>query len=239
MKRKRAPSPKVQKPQSLLVLHLDSAKLRQDNLHLGDIARYSAGISTLLLGSAAVLKDTTTLDELQRTLADFVLKEQTFDVIVAVAHSNATGIRIAPQGEPGSFVSWEIFANYLKPLQPRRLLLAACQAGRSDAGEALFKPNRKLLRIFACPVNASKDFATLMLFAIPYIVAIRAPTNDAVLFGHLVALGLSGRQLREWQRRKDKGNPESVVFDILADLFDPHARRLPGVLRSMIKPRPR
>ncbi len=94
----------------------------------------------------------------------------TFDVIVTVGHSDAAGIQIASD----RIVSWTEFAAWIQPLRPRRLLLAACRAGRWDAGEALFKANNRLRRVYACPVNATKDFAAMMLFA---VLAIWSPSD--------------------------------------------------------------
>lgn len=222
---------RVAKPQSLLILHLNAAKLRADGLHLGDVAQYSAAISSVALGAEVVLGETTTLDELHRTLAELNLARKTFDVIVVVAHSNADGVRIACD----KFVDWTAFAAYLKLFGPRRLLLVACKAGRSDAGEALFSGLRNLRRIFACPVNASKDFGAMMLFAVPYVVAKRTPKDKHVLWSQIAAVAATGRQLREWRRTTDAGNPESSVFDYLADLADPFARELPSALGAVVK----
>jgi len=115
------------------------------------------------------------------------------------------------------FVGWDAFAGYVKPFKPRRLLLVACKAGRWDAGEALFRAKPRLRRIFACPVNASRDFGALMLFSVPYVVAERAPRDKHVFWSQVTSIASTGRQLREWRRTTDKGNPDSSVFDLLAD----------------------
>jgi hypothetical protein len=112
-------------------------------------------------------------------------------------------------------------------------MLVACKAGRSAAGEQLFSGLPRLRRIFACPVNASKDFGKLMLFGVPYVVANRRPKADAVLWAQLAAIGTTGRQLRQWQRTTDKGNPDIVLFDVLADALDPVARKAPGMLGAV------
>lgn len=219
------------KPQSLLILHLDAEKLHADGLHLGDVAQYSGVLSAAALGSDVVIKDTTTLDHLHRTLAELAMARKNFDVVVIVAHSNATGAKIASD----QFVDWSAFTNYLKPFGPRRLLLVACKAGRWDAGETLFTGISNLRRIFACPVSASKDFGAMMLFAVPYVVAKRRPKDKHVFWSQVAAIAVTGRQLREWRRTTDKGNPDSSVFDLLADIADPYARKVPGALGSILK----
>lgn len=228
---KRAAGRRTLKPQSLLILRLNAAKLRSDGLHLGDVAHYSAAISAVALGSEVVVKETTTLDELHRTLAELDLAKRKFDVIVVVAHSNAEGVRIASD----AFVDWNAFTAYWKRFSPRRLLLVACKAGRWDAGEALFSGIPTLRRIFACPVNASKDFGAMMLFAVPYVVANRTPKDKHVFWSQVAAIAATGRQLREWRRTTDAGNPDSSVFDVLSDFADPFAREIPSALRAIVR----
>jgi len=218
-------------PQSLLILHLDAEKLHRDGLHFGDIATFSGGVSALALGSDVVIKDSTSRDDLTRVRSELTARAKRFDVVVVVGHSNARGIRMACN----HFADWSEFAAYLKPLGPRRLLLVACQAGRWDAGEALFSANRELKRIFACPVNASKDFGALMLFTVPYVVAERRPRDKHVLASQLMSVALTGRQLREWRRTTDNGNPDSSIFDLLADVTDPLAQRIPSALASIVR----
>jgi hypothetical protein len=218
-------------PQSLLILHLDAEKLRGDGLHLGDVAEYSAMLSMGALGSSAAVADVTTLASLLKLFADFAEQKRTFDVIVAVGHSDAEGIQMASD----RVASWEEFAAWVKPVRPRRLLLAACRAGRWGAGEALFAANDRLRRIFASPVNASKDFATMMLFAVPYVVAERRPRDKHVLWSQIAAVAVTGRQLREWRRVTDKGKPDRSVFDTIADLADPFARQVPGAIGTAIR----
>ena len=156
-------------------------------------------------------------------------------MVVVVGHSHAGGIRMASDHD--YVTTWPAFANYLKPFGPRRLLLVACKAGRWDAGEALFSALPKLRRIYACPVNASKDFGALMLFAVPYVVAERHPKGKVVGWAQAAAVLLTGRQLREWRRTTDSGNPDSAVFDYFADVLDPLARTLSGAVREWLKPR--
>lgn len=226
-----ATTARTKRPQSLLILHLDAEKLKRDGLHLGEVAEYSATLSTVLLGAPVVIENTTSTNDLHESLARHVTVKRTFDVVVVVAHSNAKGICIASD----RFVTWAVFAGYLKPFKPRRLLLVACNAGRWDAGESLFNAMPHLRRIFACPVKASKDFGALMLFAVPYVVAERRPKDKHVRLTQVASIALTGRQLREWRRTTDKGNQDSAVFDRIADFADPLAREVPAALRSAAK----
>ncbi|MGH7271767.1 MAG: hypothetical protein ACREJ3_15150 [Polyangiaceae bacterium] len=173
----------------------------------------------------------TTKANLLEVFAELAQRRLTFDVIVAIGHSNATGIRMARDHS----AAWPEFAAWIKPFKPRRLLLAACQSGNWDAGEALFAANPQLRRIFACPVNASKDFATMMMLAVPYVVAERRPRDKHVLGSQVATVLFTGRQLREWRRTTDKGRRNRAVYDIIAAEADPFARRVPEVVGSVIR----
>lgn len=191
----------------------------------------TATISGLALGGRTVVEDATTTSDLMSKLARFAEDGMTFDVIVAVGHSNADGIRVASD----LFMPWASFAQMLKPLKPRRLLLVACQAGRANAGQALFDGLRELRRIYACPVNASKDFGAAMMFAIPYVVSERRPKDRHVAWSQAATIALTGRQLREWRRTTDKGNPDAAIYDLLAVAADPVARAVPQLLGSLFR----
>jgi hypothetical protein len=182
-----------------------------------------------LLGSHVAIEDVTSKDH-NGKLAALSLAKKTFDVIVVIAHSNQDVIRVASD----LVLPWPAFARFLKPFKPRRLLLVACRGGRWDAGENLFNSIRSLRRIYACPVNASKDFGALMLFAVPYAVAERRPRDKHVWWSQVASIAITGRQLREWRRTTDNGNPDSCVFDLIADFTDPIARAVPEALASAI-----
>lgn len=224
-RRRRRPSA----PQSLLILHVDAETLRNDGLHLGELASYQAALSAAVLGSRVELRDSATQAELLGVLAELKAQNLTFDVVVVIGHSDESGIQLGPD----DFASWPEFAAHIKPLRPRRLLLVACRAGRWNAGEALFSANGRLRRIFACPVNASKDFGKMMLFAVPYVVAKRRPRDKDVLWAQFAAVSATGRQLREWRRSTDKGNPDSSIFDLIADMANPVAMQVPKAISSL------
>src|SRR5579862_8192505 len=82
-------------PQSLLILHLDAGQLQTDGLHLGGVAAYSAILSAYALGASVEVRDATTTASLLSLFAEFAAQKRTFDVIVIVAHSNTSGVRIA------------------------------------------------------------------------------------------------------------------------------------------------
>jgi hypothetical protein len=56
-----------------------------------------------------------------------------------------------------------------------------------------------------------------------------------VTWSQIASIGVTGKQLREWRRTTDKDNPDSAVFDLIADLADPVAREVPAALVSVAK----
>lgn len=216
--------------QSLLILHLHAAKLRQQGLHFGAIAQLSGLISELTLSSRTEIRDISSLDELRSLPIQLNIQRKGFDVIVVVAHSNASGIRVAEN----CFLSWSDFGSQLKPLRPKTLLLAACQAGRWDAGKALFDASRSLQRVFASPVNASKEFVSLMLCAVPYVVG-KIISDDHVVWAQAASVLLTGRQLREWKRIDTKDDLTNSIYDLMAVAADPVARQVPEAVANFFK----
>lgn len=218
------------RPSSLLFLHLNANQLRADGLHLERVATFTGVLVSLGLGSHVAIEDVVAPGDLDRLVAGFARAGRRFDVVVAIGHSNPDGIRI----DPPTFVSWADFARRIKPIKPRRLLLVACKGGLAASGDAFFAEMRDLRRIYACPVNASKDFGQLMLAAVPFVVAERAPSGEHVTWAQLGAIALTGRQLREWRRTTDMGNPLNVVHDVVAQGLDPIARQVPGIVRRLL-----
>lgn len=216
------------RPQSLLVLHLDSSKLRKDGLHLGSVAEVAALFSRMG-GADVAMEDVRTSAELTGKMQAFRDAKRTFDVVAVIAHSNDRAIRVAED----LALEWEAFAQLLRPLSPRRLCLIACKAGRASAGEALFAAIRTLRRIYACPVNANRTFGELMLILMPYVIANRKPRGKDVTWAQAGAILLTGRQLREWQRDKDWGSPAISGLDVVADLADPIARGVHSMVRGV------
>jgi len=213
-------------------VHLDAERLRRDGLHLGPTTEFVAALATLGLNADVEVLDATDRASLLRQLAALAEARRTFDVVVAVGHSNSEGIRMASDDE--RVTPWGIFAGYVKPFVPRRLMLVACQAGCWPAADCLFTKLPKLRRIFASPVNASRDLAQFMLALVPYLVAVRAPRGRTVGWLQAAIAALTGGQVREWKRTRDKGNPTGILLDWAAKLADPYVRQLPGWLRSIL-----
>lgn len=218
-------------PPSLLILQLDSDKLSADGLLLSDLASFVGVVTMLASGAVVVTRETTALRHLLDVLGELAREGRRFDVIVAVGHSNHTGIKLASD----RFAEWGEFAGYIKPFEPRRLMLVACEAGRWPAASVLFKKLPKLRRIFASPVNASKDLATLMIAVVPYLVEVKRPSSDLVLKAQAWAMAITGRQVRHWMR-KDKDDPAGLLLDFASQKAHPILMELHDALRRLVGP---
>jgi hypothetical protein len=219
------------RPRRVLILQLDSDKLRTDGLDMVELATF-VGLATKLLGAgSAEIVEATTERHLLDELARLSREGQCFDVVVAIGHSNETGIRISSD----RFSDWEAFAGYLRPFEPRRLMLVACRAGRWPAANTLFTKLPKLRRIYATPVNASKDLASLMVAMVPYLFSVKAPQGHSMMAIRVGAAVLTGGQLREWVRARDHHDIAGVALDVAAQAVDPYFRSVPIILKHLLR----
>lgn len=154
LSRKRAPY------RPLLIIECDTDTLHLQGLSFAD----DLGATTrLLFGDVAVLKSTTRSDLLERLAA---LDGQRFETILVIAHSNASGIALAPDLPS----SWETFPTWLVRFEPRKLFLVACQAGRHLPCAHVFRGLPALKELYASPINASASLARAMHFLLPILM---------------------------------------------------------------------
>lgn len=212
-------------------MHLDADKLRRDGLHLEYAANLASTLSATGFDAQVEIIDARETSDLAYRLGKLAEADRVFDVVIAIGHSNADGIVVAANMPAAS---WTTFASYLKPFEPRRLVLVACEAGRWPSADVLFTKLPKLRRIFASPVNTSKALATFMLAVVPYVVGVKAPRRQTITWTQTAAIAITGGQFREWKRDDDKGNAAGVLLDLAAQVADPYVRQVPGLLRKML-----
>ncbi len=169
---------------SILVVQFDSEKLEADGLDLAPFVHAAA----FFYGVTVCRVRATSLDDLHTRLAELVGEK--FDVVATVGHSNKNGIRIAPD----TFVTWDAYAAYLKPFEPRRLAIIACLAGQFTPTGKIFASLQKVRRIYATPALANKMLGTVMVLALPYLLDHPIPDRN-MLRALQVGLAFAGRQL--------------------------------------------
>ena len=161
-----------------------------------------------------VVVQATTFDDLLRRLAE--LHGQKFEVVAVVGHSNELGIVL---GANRSTDTWEAFARYVKPFEPRRLMFVACKAGRALPSRAIFSVLTKVRRIFATPVLANRLQGQVMISLLPHILGRPVPSRDLLRSVQAGLVVLQGRQLWEWRRVDFERNRHDPLRPILEDLF--------------------
>lgn len=218
---------------SVLIIQADSDKLAANGLDLSAIAGFTAQVAGLISEACAHVATTTTFESF-RNLVEHVGAQGRWDVVVLIGHSNSDGFKIASD----KFLVWEDVASELRVLGPRRIILIACRGGRSPGANQLFRRLSSLRRIYACPVNCTKELGAVLLGLVPWVVETKAPRPDAIRnFQLLAALGVGG-QVRHWQRDLDRDNPDGQLLDFLADAIDPIVRSLPEALSSFFTRQP-
>jgi len=209
---------------SILVLQLDSTKLEADGL---DLVPFTELVASIAPRAQMTIVRGTTLHELLRQLAE--LHGQKFDVISVIGHSNERGIVL---GAGRQVDSWEAFAQYLKPFEPRRLALIACRAGRALPSRVLFSALPKLRRIFATPVLADRVQGQVMLALLPYILERKVPPRTALRTVQAGLALLRGRQLWEWRRTDFERNRDDPFAPLVEDMLADIGGHLLGQLRG-------
>jgi len=223
--RKRKKAARRSREKSILVIQFDSEKLEADGLDLAPFAQAAA----LFAGSTAVeMVRATTQDDLHTKLATLV--GRTFAVVATIGHSNESHIRIAPDAA----VSWDAYAEYLKPFEPKRLAIVACRAGQAAPVGRLFARLPKLRRVYATPARANRRMGSVMVLLLPYLVERPVPPRDLLRLLQ-VGFALDGRQLWEW-RRTDWTRTKDDVFtplfhQLLQDVGEEFVRALSGKQR--------
>ncbi len=166
---------------------------------------------------------------LQRQLQELAEAGEKYDVILMVGHSNADGLRVASD----HFAGWSELAAYVHLFDPRRMILIACKAGVWPAACDLFTALPRLEHIYACPVNASKDLAAILIATA--LMAIDGALPSRVTRSvQGIAAASTGRQVR-WWAREDMNEPMGQALDLMSMLVDPAIRELPSFLKGVFR----
>lgn len=200
---------------TILFVFGDSDKLRSDGLRLEVPSLVALGL-TLLSEARADMIEGTTAATLRERLGARAARGRAHDVVVVVAHGNERGVRLASDG----FYDWTSFADLVRPLTPRRLVLVTCDGGRWPAAQALFAKLPSLRRIFASPTKASGNLGGLMLALAPYLLTNKTPAPGEILAAQFAGHFLGGGQIRHWMRTRDADNAAGVLYDLSAQVLE-------------------
>lgn len=218
---KRKP-PARPKGSSLLILECDSEKLARQSLAIGTdvselINKLAPGLIKTELVRTTSREDL--LDRLRRAKED----HDRFDLVLVVGHSNPQGLCLTAD----QFVPWGVFARWIEIFEPKKVLLAACEAGRWLSAKAIFDGVPKLKEIYASPVVMNKHQATVVVLLVFYFLLVKSPDAEHILMIQAFNLFRSGGLLYRWTRKecKDEGIVEGAQWDILSHLKESLFRR--------------
>jgi hypothetical protein len=144
-------SPRRPPASHLLIIECDAEKLARQQLDMG--SKLFSLLRVLFPEKQIVLVKSSSLAELNRSLADTLVSHDRFRTILVVGHSNEKGLQLTS----GNGFDWKAIAGWLDPFNPEFLLLAACRAGRFAAARDLFSEIKSLRQIYASPVTFFRD----------------------------------------------------------------------------------
>lgn len=141
-------------------------------------------------------------------LAECKQKYDRFELIFVVGHSNVSGIRLAPE----VFVRWEAFARWLAPFRPKRVVLAACEAGGWLAAQHLFREIVGLQELYGSPAMTTPKQVGLLKAMIPFLLLGRRVDADALKLAQIGNFAFTGGVLFR-QRRVEfrRAGPSEAV----------------------------
>ena len=174
-KKKPIPRPKA-KGRSLLILECDSRKLVGQSLAIGS-AVYEL-INRLAPGVIRTeLVRTTSEQQLLEELGRVKERHEFFDLVLVVGHSNPHGLQLTAE----KFTQWSVFAKWIETFEPKKVLLAACEAGRWLSAKAIFDGVPKLKEIYASPVLMNQQQAMVVVLLVFYFLMVKSPDADHIL----------------------------------------------------------
>jgi hypothetical protein len=215
-KTKRRPRQSLKaKESSLLILECDAIRLADQSI---SIAQDLHGIvRTYVPNAVTSLVQATSQHVLLSELAWYKEEHGRFTVIVVVGHSNVSGLQLTGD----NFASWEAFARWLEPFQPKRIVLVACEAGRWLPSKALFEGITTLQEIYGSPVPTTVQQASVVKILVPYLLSGHRLSTEFLrlmqLGNFLFTGGVLFRQTRKDFRRA--GTDEAAVWTGLEELL--------------------
>jgi hypothetical protein len=201
---------------AVLIVQCDTATLTRQNLALGNVFQERVKLAfprnpVYLVRSyseADLLEELRNLDELRKP----------YRTIVVIGHSNKNGLQISSD----RFIDWKGVAKWFERLEPHRIILIACEAGRWLPCTALFEGIPTLKDIFGSPVPANKDQAYVVLFRVLNILGTKKEDRDLVRLmqvgNFLITKGVMFNRTRD--EYESSGSAEGVLWNQAESIID-------------------
>ncbi len=203
------PVPRVKKPTqkpklpllSLLILECDADLLASQSLSVAnDLNNIVRILPKRLSVEIALIRSK---DDLLKNFADCAQKYRAIKIVVVVAHSNSSVISLSPELQ---YTPWKVFAEWLKPFSPQKLVCIACNAGQFPPTRTLFDEIPKLKEIYASPVKLWVWQIEAMKLLIPYLLMARSFDSDLFAAGQVINFLRNGGIILRCRRRQTEGN---------------------------------
>lgn len=197
---------------SLLILECDTDKLASQSLSVAtDLNSIVRILPKRLSVEIALIRSR---PDLVNNFADYSQKYRGIKLVVVIAHSNSSVISLAPEL---SATSWDIFAQWLRPVQPQKLVCIACKAGQFPPSRTLFDEIPKLTEIYASPVELWIHQVEAMKLLIPYLLMTSRVDADLITLGQWISFMRNGGIILRCRRRQTEWNQ---LFQFLGALRD-------------------
>ncbi len=214
-RKKTVPKPRRKPAAHLLFIQCQTSLLQKQSLAIGD--GWHARLSNQYPDKTIAIAATSSRAELLSRFAELVEGGTRYRVVLIIAHSNHTGIKLTNE----DFVEWTQLATWLEPLSPEHLLLVACDAGRLTGVCTLFKSLPSLRTIYASPVPVTTHHAQFLDVLLSQLIEQRQVDEDALRLTQLAALLAAKAVLFQWKRADCQAHKafEGHALSIAAQLF--------------------
>jgi hypothetical protein len=160
---------------------------------------------------------TTSQQDLLLKLSGFKEEHVHFDLIVVIAHSNQSGLRLTSDGN----FSWEAFTQWVAPFEPNQMIFAACEAGQLPQAQALFDGIPTLKEIYAPPLKTTKNQVEVVKFLVPYLLIRKSKDTELIRIAQMVNYVLTGGVIFRWTRKEYQtaGFAKAVEWKVFQNLI--------------------
>lgn len=174
-------------PRGLLVIHCDAVKLAADRFTVGreTIELIGRWVPKLPLRVIDACSDADLLAGCAR------LFEEGFkaSVVLLVGHSNCDVLKLTAE----SAVSWASVAEWLRPFDPRHVVVFGCEGGRTLPGAALVKQLPRLEAIHGSPLkHTNAEMRVLAVQVLLLVTKTKLPAEADLLLRGANALLTGG-----------------------------------------------
>jgi hypothetical protein len=206
------PRGRIPRPRSIAVIQCDTEQLIRDSLSIA--GRVSQGLYAAAPAVARYVIEATTQQDLTYKLGQCVEerrwaapKHSALDFIILIGHSNRLGFQLASD----KWAQWKDLGPWLYPLQPKRIALVACEAGRELPVRTLFDTVPSLREIYSTPGYASTNQVGVVTALTLGLMHTWNSQRDLIGLGTIITAAALNEPVFRWTRGKQSMELLSLV----------------------------